>query len=366
MNDQTTKPMSYTEAAIKVLSEYGNKKPMHYQEIVNLAISQGWLATQGLTPGTTLTASIGEDNRRRESRGMTPRFTVEGKGFYGLVAWQKNNSPVDAVLNDNAAYIRGQMLSYLQEKISWRRFEEVMSKLLAEMGFDVQLMKGTKDGGVDIVADLQVQDIGKIKVVVQVKQYKKGNNVGSDVVLKLAGRSEAQYGLIMTTSKFTPAAKEEAGKSLKMKIWLIDGPELTELMLKYKIGVKVHSIYELNEGFFEPPIVGKEASSTELEMLHPVVEHSIASDIAATKNKLLPEGLLLYSKLKDGRVIEATVKKNNHVDYDGAEYKSIHAAGAKAAGWKSCNGWLFWQYQDPETGEWTLLDALRHPNPSEK
>ena len=45
--------------------------------------------------------------------------------------------------------------------------------------------------------------------------------------------------------------------------------------------------------------------------------------------------------------------------YDGVEYQSPSGAGQVAAGWKSCNGWAFWRYQHPKTGEWRGIDELR-------
>ena len=79
--------LSFTDTAEKVLKEYADKKPMYYKEIIRLAIKNKWISTKGLTPETTLTASIGSENRRRQARGEEPRFIAYGKGMYGLSMW---------------------------------------------------------------------------------------------------------------------------------------------------------------------------------------------------------------------------------------------------------------------------------------
>lgn len=38
---------------------------------------------------------------------------------------------------------------------------------------------------------------------------------------------------------------------------------------------------------------------------------------------------------------------------------SIHKVGALCLGLPACNGWTHWQYRDPDTGAWRLLDDLR-------
>jgi restriction system protein len=45
--------------------------------------------------------------------------------------------------------------------------------------------------------------------------------------------------------------------------------------------------------------------------------------------------------------------------YDGQEYRSPSGAGKAASGWKSTNGWTFWRYQRPDTGEWQAIQTIR-------
>jgi hypothetical protein len=50
---------------------------------------------------------------------------------------------------------------------------------------------------------------------------------------------------------------------------------------------------------------------------------------------------------------------NGRTHYSGVEYRSPSGAGRAASGWKSCNGWTFWRYRHPDTGEWRVIDELR-------
>ncbi|MFI5398617.1 MAG: restriction endonuclease [Candidatus Binatia bacterium] len=92
--------------------------------------------------------------------------------------------------------------------LDWRRFEEVVAALLEKSGFTVHLQRGTKDGGVDIIAANHV-DVDNIVMLVQCKQVRR--YVGVEVVRQLHGvvqQRRATMGLVATTSYFTRSAIE--------------------------------------------------------------------------------------------------------------------------------------------------------------
>ena len=124
-----TKKLSFTDVAEKILREFSNKKPMHYENVLDIADKERWILTKGLTPETTLTAVIGSENRRRLRRGKEPRFVAYGKGggLYGLSEWepkgllkgiQKRNKEVK------------QKLRNMVMKISPERFEELVGQIV--------------------------------------------------------------------------------------------------------------------------------------------------------------------------------------------------------------------------------------------
>ena len=54
----------------------------------------------------------------------------------------------------------------------------------------------------------------------------------------LVGRS-AQKGVLITTSSFSKGAKNAAAQAGALRIVLIDGGELTNLMVRFNVGVRV-------------------------------------------------------------------------------------------------------------------------------
>ncbi|MGZ5441479.1 MAG: winged helix-turn-helix domain-containing protein [Thermoanaerobaculia bacterium] len=80
-------PLSFVDAAERILERYGAKRPMHYREITAKALELGLLSTSGKTPQATLYAQILTETERRERRGERPRFVKHGRGFVGLARW---------------------------------------------------------------------------------------------------------------------------------------------------------------------------------------------------------------------------------------------------------------------------------------
>ncbi len=91
---------------------------------------------------------------------------------------------------------------------------------------DKALVGKSGDGGVDGVID---QDpLGLDRIYVQAKRYADGNNVGAGAIRDFFGsldRFKASKGLFVTTSTFSPSARETA-ELLSKRIVLIDGAQL--------------------------------------------------------------------------------------------------------------------------------------------
>ena len=130
------------------------------------------------------------------------------------------------------------------------RFEKMMISLLSKMGYkgpdgDAWVTQKTNDGGIDGI--LNQDPLGLRKVLIQVKRYEEGNNVGRQTISQFHGDLDLQgadRGVFITTSSFTKGA-EMAAKTFNIK--LIDGDTLTKLMIDYKVGVQVQMTYELFE-----------------------------------------------------------------------------------------------------------------------
>jgi restriction system protein len=103
----------------------------------------------------------------------------------------------------------------------------------------------TGDGGVDGV--INEDRLGLDRVYLQAKRYAPGNTIGSSIVQAfvgaLVGRS-ASKGVLITTSTFSNAAKDAAKQSGSARLVLIDG-DLTDLMIRFNVGVRVAETVEV-------------------------------------------------------------------------------------------------------------------------
>jgi restriction system protein len=138
-------------------------------------------------------------------------------------------------------------------------FERLVVQLLIAMGYGGSALEAGKalgksgDGGVDGVIDQDA--LGLDRIYVQAKRYT-DSKVSSGEIRDFFGsldRFKATKGLFVTTSGFSPSAKETADL-LSKRIVLIDGPLLTRLMIRFDVGCRVEEtiqIKKLDEEFFE-------------------------------------------------------------------------------------------------------------------
>jgi restriction system protein len=139
-------------------------------------------------------------------------------------------------------------------------FERLIVNLLLSMGFGGSVadagraLGGSGDDGVDGVVDQDA--LGLDRVYIQAKRYAIGNNVGSGAIRDFFGsldRHKASKGLFVTTSLFSPSARETA-EFLSKRIVLIDGEQLAKLMIRHNVGCRIEDtlhIKRIDEDFFE-------------------------------------------------------------------------------------------------------------------
>ncbi len=140
-------------------------------------------------------------------------------------------------------------------------FERLIINLLLSMGYGGSRAEAGRtlgrsgDDGVDGVIDQDA--LGLDRVYVQAKRYAAGNNIGPGAIRDFFGsldRHKATKGLFVTTSTFSPSAKETA-EFLSKRIVLIDGDHLAALMVQQNIGCRIEDtlhIKKIDEEFFEP------------------------------------------------------------------------------------------------------------------
>ncbi len=131
-------------------------------------------------------------------------------------------------------------------------FETLVVKLLLKMGYGYgiedagKVTRATGDGGIDGI--IKEDQLGFNNIYIQAKKWSADHKVSRPEVQKFAGAlqgEKATKGLFITTTEFTKDAQDFAANLLSSNIVLIDGSQLTKLMIKYNLGVAVEQTYEV-------------------------------------------------------------------------------------------------------------------------
>lgn len=133
-----------------------------------------------------------------------------------------------------------------------------MVRLLVAMGYGGADGKATvtqtsHDGGIDGVIDRDA--LGLDRIYVQAKRYSGNNAVHAPAVQAFVGAlsGKASSGVFITTGAFSKGALDYA-RTAHTRVILIDGQRLTDLMIRYGVGVQNQQtlhIVSVDEDFFE-------------------------------------------------------------------------------------------------------------------
>jgi restriction system protein len=130
-------------------------------------------------------------------------------------------------------------------------FEKLIIDLMIGMGYGGSLKEAAEhvgksnDGGIDGV--INEDRLGLDRIYLQAKRYASQNTVGRPELQGFAGSllgRGANKGVFVTTSSFTKGANDYV-ENLPQRIVLVDGDELTTLMIKYGVGVRMEQRFEL-------------------------------------------------------------------------------------------------------------------------
>jgi restriction system protein len=155
------------------------------------------------------------------------------------------------------------LLDRIREE-DWDFFERLVLKVLRAMGYGgpegaIERLGGHgSDGGVDGV--IREDTLGLELIYIQVKAWQ-DKTVGRPDIQQFIGAlhgRQANKGIFITTSKFSPEAKAYAD-GVSSRVILIDGPRLAELMIDHDVGVTTRDTYEIKEvdvSYFEPEEAG--------------------------------------------------------------------------------------------------------------
>lgn len=177
-------------------------------------------------------------------------------------------APVDTETPDEAlrkahAAITGALAADLLDRVRKATpafFERLIVELLLAMGYGGtseeagRALGQSGDDGVDGVID---QDpLGVDQIFVQAKRYAEGNNIGAGAIRDFYGAlslKKAHKGIFVTTSAFSQPAVDTA-RGLGSRIVLIDGLQLSRLMIRYNVGCRDEEVLHLkkvDEDFFD-------------------------------------------------------------------------------------------------------------------
>ncbi len=130
-------------------------------------------------------------------------------------------------------------------------FEKLVVDLLVAMGYGgthrdaSRAVGGVGDGGIDGIID--EDRLGLESIYIQAKRWQRTSKVSRPQVQSFVGAltgNNSNKGVFITTSDFTNEARSYVS-GLNLKVILINGERLANLMIDYGIGVTTRIIYEI-------------------------------------------------------------------------------------------------------------------------
>jgi len=130
-------------------------------------------------------------------------------------------------------------------------FERLVVDLIVKMGYGGsrkdagRATKQSNDGGIDGI--IKEDKLGLDEIYIQAKRWDPSRTVGRPEIQKfigaLAGQG-AKKGIFITTAYFSREAKEFIPRN-ETKVVLIDGEQLSDLMIEFNLGVSIQASYDL-------------------------------------------------------------------------------------------------------------------------
>lgn len=195
-------------------------------------------------------ADIIDDNYLRRYKAFREFKNLETE-IEETVTEVKEKSPEeileDAYAELNASLADDVMVEVM--KLTPTDFERLVVRLLLSMGYGSGIdeagfvTQASNDGGIDGI--IKEDQLGFSSIYIQAKQWDLERTVDRPEIQKFAGalqEQKAQKGLFITTASFSAGAKKSADAA---GIVLVDGKQLSKLMIKFNLGVSVEHIYEV-------------------------------------------------------------------------------------------------------------------------
>lgn len=183
-----------------------------------------------------------------------PEVIIESSVSSSHQRAKESNQYPDKSIEENYQKIRERLAEDLLQQIKVNSptfFEKLVVDLLVKMGYGGSREDAGKavgrsgDGGIDGI--INEDRLGLDAIYIQAKRWGEGS-VGSPDIDKFSGalnRKGASKGVFITTSRFTDSAKDAVKENAGLKIVLIDGNQLAQLMIDHDVGVSIEKTYEI-------------------------------------------------------------------------------------------------------------------------
>lgn len=167
------------------------------------------------------------------------------------VSEEEEKTPLE-ILDDAFEQINSTVSDQLMTevmKLTPTDFEHLVVQLLLKMGYgsgiddDALVTQPSNDGGIDGI--IKEDRLGFSSIYIQAKQWDPSRTVDRPEIQKFAGalhERNGAKGLFITTAGFSSGAHKSAEAA---GIVLVDGKQLTKLMINYNLGVSVEHVYEV-------------------------------------------------------------------------------------------------------------------------
>jgi restriction endonuclease Mrr len=190
---------------------------------------------------------------------VRPRFTLSG-GEVGLADWEIGPlRDALATIEKTRDKAKRDLLAKLR-KLDGAQFEGFLEVLFTRMGYDVQVIGGGGDQGIDLVADSD-SGIGGQRLGIQAKCVGAGRLIGPTPVRVLRDAltsRECNAGAVVGTAEFNLDAQTVASEAGRPPVQLIGPDRLADLALEHKVGIRTESLEAYQEdlaSLFEPQLV---------------------------------------------------------------------------------------------------------------
>jgi restriction system protein len=236
-----------TEKLVKFFKLSEEQRSMHYESTRDSIF---------LTRLRSVRYSLKKENYIEEINKLTYKITSEGLGLLneGINEIEEEieelNKVVDplTIVKEKLDELKDELADTLLKnlrKVHWMKFEDIVVELLTVMGYgDGEVTQRTNDEGLDGV--IKEDKLGLDNIYVQAKRYGANKPVGRETVQSFSGALDgkgARKGVFITTSYFTDGAKKYAERLESKKIILIDGIELSKLMIAHNVGVQINHTF---------------------------------------------------------------------------------------------------------------------------